>query len=91
MELSVRFLKKVGLALLAPAVAVAVAVVATSLVILISGSDSGIGDFWSVMLSAPQHQTIVNIVNLSVELYIAAFSASICFRMGLINIGVEGQ
>ncbi|MFL6174037.1 MAG: ABC transporter permease [Marmoricola sp.] len=83
--------KTIGTALLAPAVAVAVAVVATSLVILVSGSDSGIGDFWSVMLSAPEHQTLVNIVNLAVELYIAAVAAAIGFRMGLFNIGVEGQ
>jgi ABC-type uncharacterized transport system permease subunit len=91
MELFLRVLRRTGVALLAPAVAVAVAVVATSLVILISGSDSGIGDFWGVMLSSPEHQTIVNIVNLSVELYIAAIAAAIGFRMGLFNIGVEGQ
>ncbi len=84
-------LKSIGMALLAPVVAVAVAVVATSLVILISGSNSGIGDFWRVMLSAPEHQTLVNIVNLAVELYIAAVAAAIGFRMGLFNIGVEGQ
>jgi len=83
--------KAIGTALLAPAVAVATAVVATSLVILISGSQSGIGDFWKVMLSAPEHQTMVNIVNLAVELYIAAVAAAIGFRMGLFNIGVEGQ
>lgn len=83
--------KAVGMALLAPLVAVTVAVVATSLVILISGSDSGIGSFWSVMLSSPDHQTMVNIVNLGVEYYIAAVAAAIGFRMGLFNIGVEGQ
>jgi simple sugar transport system permease protein len=83
--------KAFGTALLAPLVAVVVAVIATSLVIVISGSDSGIGDFWSVMLSAPTRTTRVDMVNLTVELYLSAVAAAIGFRMGLFNIGVEGQ
>jgi simple sugar transport system permease protein len=78
-------------ALVAPLIAIVIAVIATSLVILISGSDSGIGDFWSVMLSAPEKNTMVDIINLAGELYIAAVAAAIGFRMGLFNIGVEGQ
>lgn len=78
-------------ALIAPLIAVLIAVVATSLVITISGSNSGIGDFWSVMLSSPEHQTIINIINLAGALYISAVAAAIGFRMGLFNIGVEGQ
>ena len=83
--------KAVGMALLAPAIAVLVAVVATSLVIMISGSSSGIGDFWRIMLSAPKANVKVDMINLAVELYIAAVAAAIGFRMGLFNIGVEGQ
>jgi simple sugar transport system permease protein len=91
MQRFVRIVRSAGTALIAPLIAVAIAVVATSLVISISGSNSGIGDFWRVMLGAPQQQTMVNIVNLSVELYIAAVAAAIGFRMGLFNIGVESQ
>lgn len=91
MEWLVGALKKAGIALIAPLVAVVIAVIATSLVIAISGSDSGVGDFWRVMLSKPEDQTMVNIVNLAVELYIAAVAAAVGFRMGLFNIGVEGQ
>ncbi|MFL6060991.1 MAG: ABC transporter permease [Marmoricola sp.] len=86
-----RAARSTATALIAPLIAVLIAVVATSLVISFSGSNSGIGDFWSVMLSAPKHQTLVNIVNLAGELYIAAVAAAIGFRMGLFNIGVEGQ
>lgn len=87
----VRAARSSATALVAPLIAVLIAVIATSLVISISGSNSGIGDFWSVMLSAPKSQTMVNIINLAGELYIAAVAAAIGFRMGLFNIGVEGQ
>ncbi|MCW2786159.1 MAG: transporter permease [Marmoricola sp.] len=87
----VRAARSTATGLVAPLIAILISVIATSLVISISGSDSGIGDFWRVMLSAPKDQTMVNIVNLAGELYIAAVAAAIGFRMGLFNIGVEGQ
>jgi simple sugar transport system permease protein len=84
-------IKRIGLPLLAPVVAVVIAVAVTSLVILISGSQSGIGSFWQVMLSKPDNGTIVNIINLTAMLYLSATASAIGFRMGLFNIGVEGQ
>lgn len=84
-------IKRIGLPLVAPLVAVVIAVAVTSLVILISGSQSGIGSFWQVMLSKPDNGTIVNIINLAGMLYLSATASAIGFRMGLFNIGVEGQ
>ncbi|KQW45231.1 sugar ABC transporter permease [Nocardioides sp. Root1257] len=84
-------LKRVGFALLAPVIAVLIAVLATSVVIAASGSDSSAGDFWSVILSKPDNRLLVNILNQTTMIYLAAVAAAIGFRMGLFNIGVEGQ
>lgn len=84
-------LKRTGYTLLAPLVAIVIAVAATSIVIGISGSQTGIGRFWQVMLSAPQDWIYINIINHAGALYLSAIAAAIGFRMGLFNIGVEGQ
>lgn len=84
-------LRRIAFVLLAPVIAIIIAVLATSVVILVSGSDSTIVDFWRVMLSKPADFTLVNMVNLAGELYLSAVAAAIGFRMGLFNIGVEGQ
>ena len=52
-------------AILAPLIAVLIATLVTSLVIIGSGSESGVGDFWSIMLSRPADRILVNIVNQS--------------------------
>jgi ABC-type uncharacterized transport system permease subunit len=83
--------KRVGFALLAPVIAVLIAMLATSVVISLSGSDSGVGDFWEIILSKPQDRILVNIVNQTSMIYLSAVAAAIGFRMGLFNIGVEGQ
>ncbi len=82
-------LRAVGLALLAPLIAVVVSVVVTTGVIAAAGSSPG--DFWTAMFSNPLPRIRVNIVNQAAMIYIAAVSAAIGFRMGLFNIGVEGQ
>lgn len=79
----------VFMALLAPAIAVLVAVIATSAVILAVGSAPG--DFWSAMFSNPLPRIKVNVVNQTAIIYISAVAAAIGFRMGLFNIGIEGQ
>lgn len=84
-------LRRVGFGLLAPVVAVVIAVVVTSLVIASSGSDSGIGDFWSIILAKPENRILVNIVDQTFMIYLSAVAAAVGFRMGLFNIGVEGQ
>ena len=82
-------LRAIGMALLAPLIAVVVAVLATTVVIAAAGSSPG--DFWTAMFSNPLPRIRVNIVNQAAMIYIAAVSAAIGFRMGLFNIGVEGQ
>jgi general nucleoside transport system permease protein len=82
-------LRRVGLALLAPLIAVVAAMVVTSLVVQLSGSPAT--DFWNVIFSRPENRLLVNIVNQSSLIYLAALAAAIGFRMNLFNIGVEGQ
>jgi flagellin-like protein len=82
-------LRRVGLALLAPLIAVVAAMIVTSLVVQLSGSPAT--DFWNVIFSRPANRLLVNIVNQSSLIYLAALAAAIGFRMNLFNIGVEGQ
>ncbi len=84
-------LRSIGFAVLAPVIAVAIAMLATSLVIISTGSQSGVGDFWSIILAKPENRIIVNIANQSTMIYLSAVAAALGFRMGLFNIGVEGQ
>jgi simple sugar transport system permease protein len=87
----VNVLRKVGFALLAPVIAVVIAMAATSLVIVATGSQSGVGDFWDIILSKPKDRVVVDIVNQTSMIYLSAVAAALGFRMGLFNIGVEGQ
>lgn len=82
-------LKKVGLALVAPVAALVAAMAITSLVIIAVGGPPG--DFWRVILSAPDDSEIVTIVNQASMLFLSGLAAAIGFRMNLFNIGVEGQ
>jgi simple sugar transport system permease protein len=84
-------LRRVGFALLAPLVAVAIAMAVTSIVIIASGSDSGVGDFWSIIFKRPEDRILVDITNQTSMIYLSAVAAAIGFRMGLFNIGLEGQ
>lgn len=82
-------LRAIGLALLAPAIAVVVSVLVTTIVIAAVGSSPG--DFWSAMFQNPLPRIRVNIVNQTAMIYTSAVAAAIGFRMGLFNIGLEGQ
>ncbi|MCW2830375.1 MAG: Sugar transporter permease [Aeromicrobium sp.] len=75
--------------ILPPIVAVAVALLATSLVIIVSGGSAS--TFVSTIFSVPDDRVLVNIINQASMISLAAFAAAIGFRMGLFNIGVEGQ
>ncbi|SDF87462.1 nucleoside ABC transporter membrane protein [Blastococcus aurantiacus] len=87
-------LRRLGSALFAPAIAVVFAVVITALVILLIGENPTTAlrvlfDFGDS--PAQQTQAIVVILNRAVPLFLAGLAVSVAFRMGLFNIGVEGQ
>ena len=86
--------RRVGLALLAPALALIVALVISAIVILAIGESPLIAlrelfNFGET--SASQIQAVAVIVNRAIPLFLAGLAVSIGFRMGLFNIGVEGQ
>ena len=81
--------RAIALALLAPAIAIVLSILVTTLVIAAVGSSPG--EFWSPMFEMPKPRLRVDIVNQTAMIYIAAVAAAIGFRMGLFNIGLEGQ
>ncbi|MCW2584028.1 MAG: Nucleoside transporter rane protein, partial [Klenkia sp.] len=83
-----------GTSLLAPALAIGVALVISALVILVIGQDPLTAvrvmvDFGDT--PSQQTQAIVTVLNRAVPLFLAGLAVSVAFRMGLFNIGVEGQ
>jgi ABC-type uncharacterized transport system permease subunit len=90
----VNAVRRIGTSLLAPALAVVVAVVITAVVIVAIGQDPVAAlrvllDFGDT--PAQQTQAIVVVLNRAVPLFLAGLAVSVAFRMGLFNIGVEGQ
>lgn len=87
-------LRRVGLSLLAPVLALLVAALISAVVILAIGQDPLVAartlvDFGDT--SASQMQALSVILNRAIPLFLAGLAVSIAFRMGLFNIGVEGQ
>jgi len=90
----VKLSRRLGLTLLAPALAIVVALVISAIVILLIGEDPAAA--LRVMVDfgdGPEQQTqaIVVVLNRAVPLFLAGLAVSVAFRMGLFNIGVEGQ
>jgi ABC-type uncharacterized transport system permease subunit len=86
--------RRIGMALFAPVLAVVVALVISSLVM----AALQVNPFrvFAVMLDfgdtpAQQVTAIVVIVNRAIPLFLAGLAVAVAFRMGLFNIGVEGQ
>jgi simple sugar transport system permease protein len=87
-------LRRLGPALLAPVLAVVVALVISSAVMAALAVNPI--DVFKVMLDfgeTPTQQVtaMVVIVNRAIPLFLAGLAVAIAFRMGLFNIGVEGQ
>lgn len=84
-----RRLSSLAYGLVPPIVAFVFALLATALVIMAAGGS--VPAFIDQMISMPQDRVQVNILNHAAVLAIAGFAAAIGFRMGLFNIGIEGQ
>ena len=86
--------RRVGLSLLGPVLAVLVALVISAAVIALIGENpveafrvmTDLGDSPS-----QEVQSIVVILNRAVPLFLSGLAVAVAFRMGLFNIGVEGQ
>jgi simple sugar transport system permease protein len=90
----VTVLRRLGPALLAPVLAVVVALVISSAVMAALAVNPF--DVFAVMVDfgdSPSQQVtaMVVIVNRAIPLFLAGLAVAIAFRMGLFNIGVEGQ
>jgi ABC-type uncharacterized transport system permease subunit len=86
--------RRFGQAAVAPLLAVVLALVISALVILLIGEDPATAvrvmfDFGDT--PAQQTQAIVTVLNRAIPLFLAGLAVSVAFRMGLFNIGVEGQ
>jgi ABC-type uncharacterized transport system permease subunit len=91
---SVNLLRRLAPALLAPVLAVVVALVISSAVMAALAVNPF--DVFGVMLDfgdSPSQQVtaMVVVVNRAIPLFLAGLAVAIAFRMGLFNIGVEGQ
>jgi ABC-type uncharacterized transport system permease subunit len=87
-------LRRLGLSLLAPVLAVVVALVISSAVMAALAVNPF--DVFAVMVDfgdTPSQQVtaMVVVLNRSVPLFLSGLAVAIAFRMGLFNIGVEGQ
>jgi general nucleoside transport system permease protein len=82
--------RQIALALAAPVAAVLFASIASSIFLLIAGSNpfTAYGDMFEY---GSKLEIQVDILNRATPLYISGVAAAIGFRMNLFNIGVEGQ
>ena len=83
-------LRRIGLALAAPTAAVLFATIASSIFLVIAGSNpfTAYGDMFEY---GSRLEIQVDILNRATPLYISGVAAAIGFRINLFNIGVEGQ
>lgn len=83
-------MKRVLTALAAPVAALVVAVIISSLALLAS-DHSPVETFRAMWEFGTRERSLIGTVNRSVPLYLSAVAVAIGFKMGLFNIGVEGQ
>jgi general nucleoside transport system permease protein len=76
--------------LIAPIAALGLAAAVSSIVLLIAGKDPILA-FTSMIDYGTQPGSLVEILNKTTEYYIAAVAVALGFKMGLFNIGTDGQ
>jgi simple sugar transport system permease protein len=83
-------LRRIGNALLAPAIAAAVAILVSSIALLLSGNSplTAFREMWQTLDST---ESVVLIINRAVPYYVAGVAVAIGFKMNLFNIGANGQ
>jgi general nucleoside transport system permease protein len=82
--------KLVLLRLLAPIAAVAFALLVSGIVLELSGNDA-LDAFSKMWEFGTSEQSIASIINRALPFYLSGVAFAIAFKMGLFNIGVEGQ
>lgn len=83
-------IRSIALALAAPTAALVFAVIASSIFLVIAGSNP-ITAYADMIEYGSQLEIQVDILNRATPLYISGVAAAIGFKMNLFNIGVEGQ
>ena len=85
-----RILARLGPNVLAPLIAGAVAIAVSSVALLLSGNSpiEAFSAMWKVLDST---ESVVGIINKAVPYYVAGVAVAIGFKMGLFNIGADGQ
>ncbi len=82
--------RRVVLGAAAPVMALVFAIVASSIVLLVAGSNP-LRAYGDMIDHASKLETMIDILNRATPLFISGIAAAIGFRMNLFNIGVEGQ
>jgi general nucleoside transport system permease protein len=85
-----RLLGRIGPNALAPLIAGGVAIVVSSIALVLSGHDpaEAFGAMWRVLDST---ESLVLILNKGAWYNVAGVAVAIGFKMGLFNIGADGQ
>lgn len=83
-------LRRVALALVAPVVAIVFSLLLSSLFLLLADASplDAYREMWSY---GTRSDSVISMINRAVPLYISGLAVAIGMKMGLLNIGVEGQ
>lgn len=82
--------RRAALALAAPVLAVVIAFAVSSVFLLLADA-SPLETFRSMWDYGTRSDSLISMVNRAIPLYISGIAVAIGFKMGLFNIGVEGQ
>lgn len=83
-------IRRIGLALVAPVLALVFSLAISSLFLWLAGA-SPIEAYGHMLSYGTRSDSLISMVNRAVPLYISGLAVGVGFKMGLFNIGVEGQ